>query len=244
MKTSGNTILITGGATGIGLALAGQFVKLGNKVIICGRRENRLKEASTKLGKVPFTVCDVTDTNERIKLFEWAVRNFPALNILINNAGIQNSYSLLQPVDPDLVRKECETNFVAPVHLSTLFSAHLKNMDNAAIINISSGLAFTPLAFMPVYCATKAALHSFSLSLRHQLSKTNVKVFEIAPPTVDTELDRGERDRREDSHRGISPEEFAVQALEALKNDKFEAGIGTAENLRIKREEMFGMLNH
>ncbi|MGD0582801.1 MAG: SDR family NAD(P)-dependent oxidoreductase [Bacteroidales bacterium] len=244
MKTSGNTILITGGATGIGLALAEQFVKLGNQVIICGRRESRLKEASAKLGKVPFRVCDVTDTDERIKLFEWSVRSFPSLNILVNNAGIQHSYNLLQPLDTDLVRSECETNFVAPVHLSTLFATHLKDMENAAIINITSGLAFTPLAFMSVYCATKAALHSFSLSLRHQLSGTNVKVFEIAPPTVDTELDRGERDNRANSHRGIKPVEFAIEAVEAFRNDKYEAAVGTAENLRTRREDMFGMLNH
>jgi uncharacterized oxidoreductase len=243
MKTTGNTILITGGATGIGFALAEQFLKLGNKIIICGRRENRLREASEKLD-IPFVVCDVTDSAERVKLAEWTKKNFPSTNILINNAGIQNSYSLLKPVDPEFVRKECETNFVAPVHLSSLFIEQLKGKEIAAIINISSGLAFTPLAFMAVYCATKAALHSFSLSLRHQLSKTAVRVFEIAPPTVDTELDGGERVTRANSYRGIKPEEFAIEAIEAIKNDKFEAGIGQAENLRLKREEMFGMLNH
>jgi uncharacterized oxidoreductase len=170
--------------------------------------------------------------------------NHPETNVLINNAGIQHSYNLMKPVDPDLVRTECETNFIAPVHLCSLFIEQLHGKKNAAIINISSGLAFTPLAFMPVYCATKAALHSFSLSLRHQLLKTGIKIFEIAPPTVDTELDRGERDSRANSHRGIKPEEFAVEAIVAIKNDKFETGIGQAENLRIKREEMFGMLNH
>lgn len=244
MKTSGNTILITGGATGIGFALAEQFVKLGNEVVICGRREERLREASIRMGNIPYTVSDVTISEERLRLQEWIVKNFPSLNVLVNNAGIQNSYNLLKPVDPERVRKECETNFVAPVHLSNLFIPHLKNQANAAIINISSGLAFTPLAFMPVYCATKAAIHSFSLSLRHQLSKTSIKVFEIAPPTVDTELDKGERDSRANTYRGIKPEEFALEALEAIKNDKYEAGIGQAENLRLKREEMFGMLNH
>jgi len=243
MKTTGNTILITGGGTGIGFALAEQFLKLGNKIIICGRRESRLKEASGKLD-IPYIVCDVTESAERIKMAEWIRANHPQTNILINNAGIQHSYDLIKPVDPELVRKECETNFIAPVHLGSLFIEQLTGKENAAIINISSGLAFTPLAFMPVYCATKAALHSFSLSLRHQLLKTGIKVFEIAPPTVDTELDRGKRDSRSNSYRGIKPEEFAVEAIEAIRNDKFEAGIGQAENLRIKREEMFGMLNH
>ncbi len=244
MKTTGNTILITGGGTGIGFALAEQFVKLGNRIIICGRRENKLREASERLGNIPFLVCDITKSSERSKLAKWIKVKHPETNILINNAGIQHSYNLMEPVDPDLVKKECETNFVAPVHLGSLLIEQLKGKDNAAIINISSGLAFTPLAFMPVYCATKAALHSFSLSLRHQLMRTAIKVFEIAPPTVDTELDRGERDSRANPHRGIKPEEFAVEAIEAIKNNKFEAAIGQAENLRLKRDEMFGMLNH
>jgi uncharacterized oxidoreductase len=97
---------------------------------------------------------------------------------------------------------------------------------------------------MPIYCATKAAMHSFSLSLRHQLSKTSVKVFEIAPPTVDTDLDKGRRDTREGGRSGIKPEEFAVKALEAMRKDTYEAAIGFAESLRLKREEMFGTLNH
>lgn len=244
MKTTGNTILITGGATGIGLALAEQFIKLGNNVIICGRREYKLKEASQKLPGIHIKVCDLTKTEARKKLADWTINNFPGINILINNAGIQNSFNLKEPVDMDAVKQECEINFIAPIHMSNLFVEHFKRQDNPAIINISSGLAFTPLAFMPVYCATKAALHSFSLSLRHQLSLTLIKVFEIAPPTVDTELDKGECDKRERPDRGIKPYEFAIQAIEVIKNDIFEAAIGLANNLRLKREELFSMLNH
>jgi uncharacterized oxidoreductase len=144
----------------------------------------------------------------------------------------------------DAVRHECEINFIAPIHMSNLFVEQFKRQDNPAIINITSGLAFAPLAFMPVYCATKAALHSFSLSLRHQLSHIPIKVFEIAPPTVDTELDKGERDKRERPDRGIKPEEFAIQAIEAIRNDTYEAAVGLANNLRLKREELFSMMNH
>jgi uncharacterized oxidoreductase len=125
-----------------------------------------------------------------------------------------------------------------------LFLGQLSKQEDPAIINITSGLAFAPIALMPVYCATKAAMHSFSLTLRHQLSVTQVKVFEIAPPTVDTELDKGERDKRGLANRGIKPEEFAVQALEAIRNDIYEAAIGSAANLRLKREELFNMMNH
>jgi uncharacterized oxidoreductase len=244
MKTSDNTVLITGGATGIGLALAEQFVKLGNNVLICGRRENKLREAVQKLPGIHFLVCDLGNSAGRKKLADWTSDNFPGMNVLINNAGIQSYLDLKAPLNIDAVRQECEINFITPVHLSNLFVGQLKKQENTAIINITSGLAFAPLSFMPVYCATKAAMHSFSLTLRHQLSKTHIKVFEIAPPTVDTELDKGERDKRGHTDRGIKPEEFAIQAIEAIRNDIYEAAIGSANNLRLKREELFDMMNH
>lgn len=244
MKTSDNTVLITGGATGIGLALAGQFVALGNEVIICGRRESKLREAVQQFPGIHYIVCDLIESVQRKELSDWAAKNFPGLNILINNAGIQSYLDLKASLNIDIVKQECEINFIAPVHLSNLFLGQLIEKDNPAIINITSGLAFAPLSLMPVYCATKAALHSFSLTLRHQLSKTRIKVFEIAPPTVDTELDKGERDKHGRTDRGIKPEEFAVQAIEAIRNDIFEAAIGSANNLRLKREELFNMMNH
>ena len=243
MQLFDNTILITGGATGIGLALAEQFVQLDNTVIICGRREQKLIEARAKCPELNIRVCDVTSLKERESLMHWVLDNFPKLNILINNAGIQNNLELAHPIDIAAVQRETETNFIAPIHLSNLFTKHLKNQPDSAIINISSGLAFTPLAFMPVYCATKAALHSFSLSLRYQLSKTSISVFEIAPPTVDTELDGGARNQREQRDRGIKPEEFAQLAIEAIQNDVYEAAIGFAAGLKLKREELFNKLN-
>ena len=244
MQTSENTILITGGGTGIGLALAEQFVELGNNVIICGRRENKLKKALQKLPGIRSLFCDLSNSDERRKLMDWTTSNYPGLNILINNAGIQSYLNLKQPLNIDAIRQECEINLIAPVHLSNLFFEQLNKQDNPAIINITSGLAFAPLAFMPVYCATKAALHSFSLSLRHQLSDTKIRVFEIAPPTVDTELDKGERSKRGLADRGIKPEEFAIQAIDAIRKDIYEAAIGSANNLRLKREELFNIMNH
>ncbi len=243
MQTSKNTILITGGATGIGFGLAEQFLKMDNTVIICSRRETRLKEAQQKLPGLNIRVCDVTRIADRMSLVNWITEAFPNLNILINNAGIQKNFDLTGLIDIAAVEEECDTNFIAPVHLTNLLTGHLRNQPQSAIVNITSGLAFTPLAFMPVYCATKAALHSFSLSLRHQLSGTSVKVFEIAPPIVDTELDGGARDERGQRDRGISPEEFATLAIAALKENVYEAAIGFAANLRLKREAMFGQLN-
>jgi len=243
MQTSNNTILITGGASGIGLALTEQFAS-SNNVIICGRREDKLQAAKERFPSVNIKVCDLKNARERNEFVRWLTKSFPKLNILINNAGIQQELNFTTLESIEKVSEEVEINFIAPVHLSSLLIPHLKTKASSAIINISSGLAFTPLAHVPIYCATKAALHSFSLSLRHQLSKTNIKVFEIAPPIVDTDLDKGGREARQQSHGGIKPEEFASQAVEAIRNDTYEAAIGFAANLRAKREEMFGMLNH
>lgn len=244
MNLSNNTILITGGATGIGLALAEQFLALGNKVLICGRREDRLIKAKEHLPALTATrVCDIMLEHERMRLYDWMTRYQNDFNVLINNAGIQNELTISDDCILDLVQNEVDTNFIAPVHLSNLFIPHLEKKGNSAIINISSGLAFVPIAIMPIYCATKAAMHSFSLSLRFQLAKTTIKVFELIPPTVDTDLDRGARAHRNQKDRGISAKEFATQAIEALKNDVFEAAIGQAAGLRAKREELFQTIN-
>jgi len=245
MNLTNSTVLITGGATGIGLALAEQFLAHGSKVLICGRREAKLIEAKAKLPALLATrVCDLSIEHERVRMRDWMTRYHSDFNILINNAGIQNEFDLSEDCIIDKVQNEIETNFIAPVHLANLFIPHLEKKKFAAIINITSGLAFTPIAIMPIYCATKAAMHSFSLSLRHQLSKTTVKVFELIPPTVDTELDRGARASRGQADRGISAKDFAIQAMDALKNDVYEAAIGQAEGLRAKREELFSMINH
>jgi uncharacterized oxidoreductase len=243
MQLTHNTILITGGTSGIGLAFALEFKKRDNTVIICGRREERLDEITVQHPGIITRVCDVADEQQREELVQWLVTNYPDTNVLVNNAGIQLLTDLTSPVDLKRVRSEIETNLVAPIHLSSLLAPHLSDKNGAAIINISSGLAFAPLAFMPVYCATKAAIHSVSLSLRHQLKDTHVKVFEIAPPAVDTELGHDRREDKSQSHGGITVDEFIAGAMEALQNDTYEAGVGQAEQLREKRELLFDMMN-
>lgn len=242
MKLSNNTILITGGATGIGLAFVEQLEK-DNKIIICGRREGKIQHLRKRFPEIHYKICDLQKPEQRIALVNWLIREHPDLNILINNAGVQRDLNFTKNLNLEDIIAETEINLFAPVHLSNLLIPHLASKKNAAIINISSGLAFTPLAFMPMYCASKAALHSFSLSLRHQLSKIKIKVFEIIPPTVDTELDQGRRNNRERSYRGIPASECVSKAIEAIKNDVFEAAIGQAEGLRQKREELFNDLN-
>jgi uncharacterized oxidoreductase len=243
MELKGNTILITGGTSGIGLGFAEAFSKLGNKVIICGRREDRLKRINENNPSIITRRCDISNEKERIDLVKWIQKEYPAVNVLINNAGIQTGQKIDAGLDLQKVRQEVETNFTAPIHLTSLFVDHLKTKQSAAIINISSGLAYVPLAFMSIYCATKAGVHSFTLSLRYLLKNTNIKVFEIAPPAVDTELGHDRRTDAAQSHGGISVAEFISETLQALKNDEFEAAIGTAKGLKEKKELMFNMLN-
>ena len=173
MKTTDNSILSTGGATGIGFALARAWCDLGNRVAICGRREVALNEARRLVPQLETLRCDIGDPADRLRLLEWSTATAPDLNILVNNAGIQRQIDFTRgPEELSSGENEVIVNFDSAVQLCALFIPHLLRQREAAIVNVSSGLGFTPLAILPVYCATKAALHSFSLSLRHQLAAT------------------------------------------------------------------------
>ena len=248
MKTTGNTILITGGATGIGFSLAETFVKAGNEVVICGRREDKLKEAKRKLPQLHITVCDLSKESKRKFLYEWICSNFSDINILVNNAGIQRMIDFKRGVNELYFGEdEIEVNLKACIHLSALFTPLFLQKEEAAIVNVSSGLGFVPIAIMPVYCATKAAVHSFTMSLRHQLRDTSVKVFEVIPPIVDTELDKGARGHRGQEDRGIPPVEVAKATMKALESNQYEIPVGMAENLRTgartNPEQLFQNMN-
>lgn len=243
MQTTGNTILITGGTSGIGLAFAEKFLSLGNKVIVCGRRADRLLQLQEKHPELVTKNADVSIAAQREELAAWVIENHPEVNVLINNAGVQLLTDMTHPVDLARVQNEVETNLVAPLHLASLFAQHFIAKKMAAIINISSGLAFVPLSFMPVYCATKAAIHSLTLSLRHQLKATTVHVFEIAPPAVDTELGSDRRHDKSQTHGGMPVAAFLAEAMAALENDELEVAVGMAKNLRDKREAMFPVMN-
>ena len=248
MRTSGNTVLITGGATGIGFALAEAFVNAGNKVLICGRRRAKLEEAEAKLPQIRVRQCDLSRTEDHESLYSWVKDESEDLNILVNNAGIQRAVDMREGAS-DLLQGEDEVrvNFVAPIHLSAYFAPLLMDKNEAAIINVSSGLAFVPIAAMPVYCATKAGIHMFTVSLRHQLRGTSVKVFEIVPPAVDTELGRGSARDPEQKHGGISTSEVAAETMKALENNEYEIVVGKAKGLvegsRKAFEETFRRVN-
>jgi uncharacterized oxidoreductase len=233
MQVSDNTVLITGGASGIGLTLAEALMASGSQVLICGRREDRLQAAQRKLPGVAALTCDIAEAEGRRALVEWVLEGFPRLNMLVNNAGIQRQIDLTAGLERVLEGDdEIDINLKAPILLTCALLPRLMAQPSAAVINISSGLGFAPLAFMPIYCATKAGLHSFSLSLRRQLQGTSVGVFEILPPTVDTELDRGARTGRGQHDRGIPPADVAQATMRALAEDTFELGIGRSEGLR------------
>ncbi|TCC88631.1 SDR family NAD(P)-dependent oxidoreductase [Pedobacter frigiditerrae] len=234
MNITNNTILITGGATGIGLELAKQFIANGNTVIICGRRENKLREAKNLLPALITKQCDISDIEKRRELYGFCMAQFPSVNILVNNAGIQREIDFRKG-ETDYLNGPSETaiNLDATFHLTALFTPHFMKHKESAIINVSSGLGIVPLVIVPIYSATKSALHSFSISLRKQLKATTVKVFEILPPIVDTELDNGARDKRGQTDKGISAEKVAVESLKAIGKDIFEIPIGIVKVLRI-----------
>ena len=162
MKLSGNSVLITGGATGIGFAMAEAFLKAGSEVIICGRREGRLQDAQKKHPALHTRTCDVTNFSECQALAQWVEASFPRLNVLVNNAGVQRDVDFTRGIDAYLSgENEIRVNLEAPVVLSALFIPQLTGKSEAAIVNVSSGLGFVPAAPMPVYSATKAGIHAF-----------------------------------------------------------------------------------
>lgn len=240
MELSGNTILITGGASGIGWAFAERFLAAGNEVIICGRREARLREAKEKYPQLHTRVCDVAQKSERIELFDWAANLFPQLNILVNNAGIQRRVRLDESEDWSATQSEIAVNLEAPVHLSRLFIPLLQRQNRSVIMNVTSGLSFVPLANVPVYSATKAALHSFTLSLRYQLRETPIEVIEIIPPAVDTDLGGV------GLHTfGVNLNEFAEAMFVGLEKGETEIAYGTAAvSSQASRGELDGIFEN
>ncbi len=250
MKLDGNTVLITGGATGIGFALAEKFVENGSEVLVCGRRKSKLQDAKRKLPAIHVKQCDISVESQRQSLLRWTSTNFPNLNMLVNNAGIQRQVNFASPTTPKPIPPkddEVTINLASTIRLCAIFTPKLLKKQAAAIVNVSSGLAFIPIASIPIYCATKAAIHSFTTSLRHQLKSTPIRVFEAAPPTTDTELDRGFAGEEEESYRGISPQEVAAAIMDGMKSDRAEIIIGQAQGLyeamRRDPEAKFSQLN-
>jgi uncharacterized oxidoreductase len=239
MKLSNNKILITGGASGIGLGLTERFIKEGNTVIICGRREDTLNQVAEKFPSVITRVCDISSETQRSELFSWIAEAHPNLNVLVNNAGIQNWIDVSSEGFYSKASEEIAINVNAPLHLSALF---LKLGSPDVIMNVTSGLAFIPLSKVPVYCATKAFTRSFTLSLRHQLKSSGTEVIEVIPPALDTDLGgKGIHD----GHPKVS--DFVESIFSQLKEGKVELTFGTSGDRAEANNETigtyFGMMN-
>ncbi|WP_409416216.1 SDR family oxidoreductase [Flavobacterium sp. PS2] len=221
MELLNNKILITGGASGIGLGLTERFIKENNTVIVCGRRESVLKELTDKFPTVITRICDLSIESERIDLYKWISENHSDLNVLVNNAGIQQWMNLSDEDFFERAKTEIATNIEAPLHLISLF-INLKSLKT--VMNVTSGLSFSPYAKVPVYSATKAFFRSFTLSLRHLLKAKNIEVIEIIPPALNTDLG------------GIglhnaapSVESFIESIFEQLKEGKDQLTFGSSE---------------
>ncbi|MBT4790133.1 MAG: SDR family NAD(P)-dependent oxidoreductase [Halobacteriovoraceae bacterium] len=234
MNTSNNTILITGGASGIGLELTKQLSLLSNTIIITGRNQAKLDDVKKQIPKVHTIQSDVTDTQSIEALFNIISKDFPDLNVLINNAGIMRTINLHETTDSLTdITQEIDTNLNGPIRMVKQFLPHLKTRKNAAIMNVTSGLAFVPLPTAPVYSATKAGLHFFTLSLRVQLSKTNIKVFELAPPATQTHL-LNQFDKEDMKEVKIMKVQAMVSAaIKGMKNDQYEIRPGQSNQLKI-----------
>jgi uncharacterized oxidoreductase len=220
MKLSNKTVLVTGGTSGIGLGLAEAFLKADSRVIVCGRNKEKLARVKEKFPDITAIACDIGSGAQRKKLAAEVIRRFPNLDVLVNNAGIQKYIDLKKGYD-ELKSGEDEVaiNFIAPVELNALFIGTLVKKPSAVIINVSSGLGFMPMLATPIYNATKAAIHTYTLVLRQQLKDTPVKVFEIVPPMVDTDLNKTGRAGTPAKYRGISVAEYIPTIMKALEND-------------------------
>jgi short-subunit dehydrogenase involved in D-alanine esterification of teichoic acids len=211
MKTSGNTILITGGTSGIGLGLALRLHDVGNKVIVAGRRQELLDQIATEHPGIEGLVLDVADPASITLAAATLAASHPQLNVLVNNAGIMRPENLLDPASLPVAEDHVTTNLLGPIRMTYAFLPHLVTRDDAVVVNVTSALAFVPWPVTPTYNATKAALHSFSESLRVQLAGTPVQVIEVSPPPVRTTL-MGQQD----SQQAMPLDEFVTETLTLL----------------------------
>ncbi|HUO57680.1 MAG TPA: SDR family NAD(P)-dependent oxidoreductase [bacterium] len=243
MEMKGNTVLITGGGAGIGLALAKELLARNNEVVVCDLQQEKLDAAKKQLPRIGTILCDVNSPRDREALLLTVQKDYPRLNIFVNNAGVVSWNNFLAPAPdlPERISLEVNTNLLAPMELTRLFLPQLLQGRKSALVNITSGLAYVPLAQEPIYCAAKAGLHSFSQSIRYQLKDTPVKVVEILSSWVDTDMARKvEADK-------MTTERVVKEILRGMEKDQEEIRIGKINVLyfmsRLAPHWMFKNLN-
>lgn len=249
MKITGNTILITGGGSGIGRALAEAFHKAGNRVIISGRRRAVLNEVTAANPGMASMVMDATDAAGIRAFAEALVKAHPSLNAVINNAGIMRPEDVAAAPDYlDTAEETIATNLLAPIRLTAALLPHFLKQPAATVLTVSSGLAFVPMVLTPTYSATKSAIHAYSVALREQLKETPVEVIEIVPPYVQTTL-MGEGQASDE--RAMPLDAFISEVMDILENrpDEKEVVVDRCKPLRLAAQngnfdQVFAMINH
>jgi uncharacterized oxidoreductase len=243
MNITNKAVLITGGSAGIGFQIAKQLIEKGNQIIITGRNEDRLRKAAAQLNNAAYFAGDVTNEDDVNKLVDYLAENHPNLDVLINNAGNAFVYQLAAGARAfEKAGAEMLTNYLSIIRLTEKLLPQLTSRPEAAIVNVTSIVVFAPSAALSTYAASKAALHSYTQSLRHTLKATPVKVFELMPPLVDTEFSK-----EIGGSNGIPPQAVATSLLEALENDTYEIHTGdTAHVYKVflsSPQEAFNILN-
>ncbi|MET1259586.1 SDR family NAD(P)-dependent oxidoreductase [Flagellimonas sp. DF-77] len=231
MNVKGNTIVITGATRGIGLSLLERFHQLDNKIIAVARNRSALDTLAAKYEGIATIACDLSDPGSVDALVNTITEQHAETNILINNAGIQvNFYGSKFGEKPEVItgiKNEIQVNFTAPIELVFKLIPLLLQHKNPAVVNVSSGLAFSPKKSAPVYCGTKAGIHIFSKSLRYQFEDTDLKVFEIIPPLVDTDMTKGRGKGK------LTPAQLVEEFIRAFRKDHYEINIGKTKLLRL-----------
>lgn len=229
MNIKNKTILITGGGSGIGLAIAKNLSEYGAKVIICGRNKEKLERVVEANPNLNAEVCDVVNDEQIKSLLNTFGEKYGGIDLLINNAGIFEHINYAEAsVSMEKQEKEIAIDFTGPIRMVHHFLPMLKEREEAAIVNVSSGLAFVPLTLAPVYSATKAGLHSWTRSLRYQLAKSNIKVFELMPPLVETDMVADF-----EGQKMMDPNDLADSLRKGIANDKFQITPGQSSQLRM-----------
>ncbi|MCA8925817.1 MAG: SDR family oxidoreductase [Planctomycetes bacterium] len=246
MRMTENTILITGGGSGIGRGLAEAFHQRGNKVVIAGRGQAKLDATVAANPGIEALNLDLSDPADIARFAQELTARFPALNVVINNAGIMTVEDV-KAAKTEVAERTIATNLLGPIRLTAALLPHLQAQPSAAVVNVTSGLAFVPLLATPTYCATKAALHSYSISLRAQLADTGVQVIELPPPYVQTELMGAEQ---ASDPNAMPLAEFVAESMElfASQPDVDEILVERVKLLRFAEKEgryaeVFGRLS-
>lgn len=234
MKLKSDTILITGGSSGIGLEMAKQLISLGNTVIITGRDISKLELTQKELPAVHIYQSDVSDSQAICELYTKVTADFPKLNILINNAGIMRAVDF-NDTEYDKICSEIDINLSGPIRMVQQFLPHLKRQPEAAIVNVSSGLAFINFPKAPVYSAAKAGVHAYTKSLRLQLKNTSIKVFELAPPKTSAPLFNRDNQNVDNNNRipTMDVPKVVTVAIDSIKRNKLEIQPGLSKMLKL-----------